>query len=59
MNRGIEDAVKCGVPEEYVHQIMRTYIPVDDDEEDEERGNMAEFARGQAERFKDESGVLE
>jgi len=59
MNRGIEDAVKCGVPEGYVDQIMRTYIPADDNEEDEERGKMAEFARGQAERFKDESGILE
>lgn len=66
MNRGIHDALECGVPEEYVKEVMRGYIPSDDDEDGdkdgkkkEEREKMAEFARGQAARFRDESGVIE
>ncbi|CAA9961918.1 GGACT domain containing protein [Pyrenophora teres f. maculata] len=64
MNRGIEDAVKCGVPGAYVKTVMRVYIPADDDDDDDDddegkREKMAEFAKGQAARFRDESGVLE
>lgn len=55
MNRGIEDAVKCGVPESYVRDVMRVYIPAD---EEGEREKMAEFARGQAAEFRDESGAF-
>ncbi|RMZ73402.1 AIG2 family [Pyrenophora seminiperda CCB06] len=76
MNRGIEDAVKCGVPGGYVEEVMRRYVPADDGEDDdddhdkggkkkkegktkkEERKKIAQFARGQAKRFKDESGVI-
>ena len=53
MNRGIEDALGCGVPEEYVEGVVRGYIP-----EDEVEG-VEEFARGQARGFRDESGVIE
>ncbi|KAH7070949.1 hypothetical protein FB567DRAFT_538991 [Paraphoma chrysanthemicola] len=56
MNRGIEDAVSVGVPEGYVDAVMRKYIP--GEREEERDGEMAEFARGQARQFKDESGVF-
>ncbi|KAF2850529.1 hypothetical protein T440DRAFT_499080 [Plenodomus tracheiphilus IPT5] len=57
MNRGIDDAVKMGVPEEYVEQVMRRYIPA------EEKGkkvskSIEDLAKGQAARFTDESGVF-
>jgi gamma-glutamylcyclotransferase len=52
MNQGIADAVKLGVPEGYVREIMRGFIP-----QEEEEG-MAEMARGQAREFRDESGVF-
>lgn len=54
MNRGIDDAVKMGVPVEYVESVMRKFIPPD------EGGSksMEEKARSQAGRFKDESGVF-
>ncbi|EUC44014.1 hypothetical protein COCMIDRAFT_99394 [Bipolaris oryzae ATCC 44560] len=57
MNRGIEDAVKCGVPEEYVRGVMRAFIPEDDG--GKEGGEMGEFAKRQAAGFRDESGVIE
>lgn len=53
MNRGISDAVKVGVPEKYVDEVMRKYIP-DDEGED----GMEGFAKEQAARFRDESGVF-
>lgn len=61
MNQGITDAVKLGVPEEYVRDVMRKYIPAqeDDDGKEGERERMAEFARGQAAEFRDESGVFQ
>ncbi|CAN9349305.1 unnamed protein product [Alternaria alternata] len=61
MNQGITDAVKLGVPEEYVRDVMRKYIPAqeDDDGKEGEREKMAEFARGQAAEFRDESGVFQ
>lgn len=55
MNQGIADAVKMGVPKEYVKHVMREYIPV---EEEEARKSMEEFAANQAAQFKDESGVF-
>ncbi|KAH7062863.1 hypothetical protein BKA63DRAFT_572873 [Paraphoma chrysanthemicola] len=58
MNRGIEDAVSVGVPEGYVDAVMRKYIPGEKEEERDGDGEMAEFARGQARQFKDESGVF-
>ncbi|CAI9636071.1 hypothetical protein GT037_001095 [Alternaria burnsii] len=61
MNQGITDAVKLGVPEDYVRDVMREYIPAqeDDDGKEGERERMAEFARGQAAEFRDESGVFQ
>ncbi|KAI4662597.1 uncharacterized protein J4E79_004888 [Alternaria viburni] len=61
MNQGIADAVKLGVPEGYVRDVMRQYIPAEEDEEGKEgeREKMAEFARGQAAEFRDESGVMQ
>lgn len=61
MNRGIEDALRMGVPEGYVREVMRGFIPADEDdegEEDVEKGRVAEVARAQAMEFKDESGVM-
>ncbi|KAH4125087.1 gamma-glutamylcyclotransferase [Parastagonospora nodorum] len=52
MNRGIEDAVECGVPGGYVEGVVREFIP-----EDEVEG-VEEFAKGQARGFRDESGVI-
>jgi gamma-glutamylcyclotransferase len=54
MNQGIADAIKLGVPKGYVKEVMRKYIPVE-----EEDGEVAEFARGQAAEFRDESGVIQ
>lgn len=61
MNQGITDAVKLGVPEDYVRDVMRKYIPAqeDDDGKEGEREKMAESARGQAAEFRDESGVFQ
>lgn len=61
MNQGITDALKLGVPEDYVRDVMRKYIPAqeDDDGKEGERERMAEFARGQAAEFRDESGVFQ
>jgi gamma-glutamylcyclotransferase len=61
MNQGIADAVKLGVPEDYVRDVMRIYIPAEDEDEGREgdREKMAEFARGQAAEFRDESGVFQ
>ncbi|CAN9324916.1 unnamed protein product [Alternaria alternata] len=61
MNQGIIDVVKLGVPEDYVRDVMRKYIPAqeDDDGKEGERERMAEFARGQAAEFRDESGVFQ
>ncbi|KAF2035142.1 hypothetical protein EK21DRAFT_96918 [Setomelanomma holmii] len=58
MNQGIEDALDLGVPEGYVEAVMRRYIPAPGKDGGEENGEMAEFARGQAMQFKDESGVF-
>jgi gamma-glutamylcyclotransferase len=53
MNQGIRDAAKLGVPEDYVREVMRVFVP-----EGEEEEGMAEVARGQAAEFRDESGVF-
>lgn len=62
MNRGIEDALKCGVPEAYVNDVMRPFIPALTGELDgawRERLSVAEEkAIRQAMRFEDESGVF-
>jgi gamma-glutamylcyclotransferase len=56
MNRGIDDALKMGVPEQYVRNVMREFIPA---EETGERRSMEEFAMAQAAQFRDESGVFQ
>ncbi|KAG9203411.1 hypothetical protein G6514_002778 [Epicoccum nigrum] len=56
MNQGIRDALALGVPEEYVRDVMRKFIPEGDGEQEREIG---EFAKTQAARFKDESGIFE
>jgi hypothetical protein len=56
MNQGIRDALALGVPEEYVRDVMRKFIPEGDEEQEREIG---EFAKTQAARFKDESGIFE
>ncbi|CAO2652771.1 Nn.00g021820.m01.CDS01 [Neocucurbitaria sp. VM-36] len=56
MNQGIADAVKMGVPEQYVKDVMRKFISP---EEGERRKSMEEFATKQAASFRDESGVFE
>jgi gamma-glutamylcyclotransferase len=62
MNQGIADAVKLGVPERYVRDVMRKFIPAGEEEDagkEGEKEKMAEFARGQAAEFRDESGVFQ
>ena len=48
MNCGIKDAVKEGVPKEYIEQVLRKWIPEDEDED------AKEVALRQAESFVDE-----
>ncbi|GAB7351274.1 hypothetical protein MBLNU459_g1692t1 [Dothideomycetes sp. NU459] len=48
MNMGIRDAVREGVPEEYVESVMRTFIP------DVETEGMRSVAERQAVEFRDE-----
>jgi hypothetical protein len=57
MNQGIRDALERGVPDDYVRDVMRKYIPESGDNQDD--GKMEEFAKTQAAQFKDESGVFE
>ena len=59
MNQGIRDAMERGVPEEYVKDVMRKFIPEEVDEGDGKKEEISEFAMTQAARFKDESGVFE
>nr|POE54512.1 gamma-glutamylcyclotransferase [Quercus suber] len=40
MNMGIRDAVHEGVPQEYVDQVLRKYIPDNDDNDDEDDKKM-------------------
>lgn len=57
MNKGIADAVKMGVPEGYVEDVMRKFIPMEKGEGDGK--GVREFAEGQAKEFRDESGVMQ
>ncbi|KAJ4362993.1 hypothetical protein N0V83_010110 [Neocucurbitaria cava] len=70
MNKGIADAVDMGVPERYVEEVMRKFIPEpvgegkgerDDKTKSMEdlRKSVEEFAARQAASFRDESGVFE
>ncbi|KAF2164478.1 hypothetical protein M409DRAFT_25356 [Zasmidium cellare ATCC 36951] len=49
MNMGIKDALKEGMPNEYVKQVLREYIPEREDEE------VVEVAKRQALDFQDEN----
>lgn len=51
MNRGIDDAVRMGVPKAYVEEVMRTFIP----EDQGGRKSLEEKARRQAVEFIDEN----
>ncbi len=51
MNQGIEDALKEGVPKEYIERVMRKFIPESDGEDEESR----ELALQQARRFVDDN----
>lgn len=53
MNRGIEDAVKMGVPGAYVKEVMRRFVIADGGEE--KRKSLEEKARRQAVEFVDEN----
>ena len=53
----VRDAVERGMPKKYVKDVMRNFIP--DDGESEGRKSLEGFARKQASRFEDESGVFE
>lgn len=53
MNRGIEDAVKVGVPRAYVKEVMRRFIPGDAD--GKKRRSLEDKARRQAVEFVDEN----
>lgn len=53
MNRGIDDAVRLGVPREYVDQCMRRFIPPDKKEEQD--GKVQELAIKQAGQFEEEA----
>ncbi len=48
MNMGIQDGVNEGIPQDYVNQIMRPFIPA------EGMKNVEELARKQALSFEDE-----
>lgn len=55
MNQGIADALRMGFPERYVTEVMRKFIPA---EQADESNSLAQFAKGQAVQFKDESGIV-
>lgn len=50
MNQGIKDALKEGLPKEYVKQVLRKWIP-----EEESDAHVSQLARRQAAEFGDES----
>jgi gamma-glutamylcyclotransferase len=58
MNKGIVDAVKMGVPKDYVDEVMRRFIPESGGEGAGKREEMEAKALRQATRFEDESGVM-
>ncbi|KAF2637473.1 hypothetical protein P280DRAFT_457933 [Massarina eburnea CBS 473.64] len=55
MNKGIEDAIKMGVPHNYVKKVMRKFIPKEGEEK--ARKSLEEKALRQADEFVDESGI--
>ena len=48
MNMGIQDGVRQGIPQDYVDQVLRQFIPIRDNAE------VEELARRQALKFEDE-----
>lgn len=55
MNRGIDDAITMGVPVAYVKEVMRPFIPAEEDAGN--RKSLEEKARKQAVEFVDEGHV--
>lgn len=55
MNMGIRDAMKMGVPKEYVDEVMRKFIPDDNKEGEAKRKSTEEMAMRQALEFVDEN----
>jgi gamma-glutamylcyclotransferase len=55
MNRGIEDALKLGVPQSYVDRVLRKFIPVDETLKEAELKQALE----QAKEFRDDSWKLD
>ncbi|KAM7201951.1 hypothetical protein V8F20_004659 [Naviculisporaceae sp. PSN 640] len=64
MNMGIKDALEAGFPKRYVEEVLRKWIPEEEEEDsvdDREGGDKIkarELALQQARAFKDESGVI-
>ena len=55
MNQGVADAVKAGIPEEYVKGVVRKYIPEEEGGgAGEGDGNVRALAEQQARKFEDE-----
>ena len=54
MNMGIKDALKEGVPEKYVQEVMRKFILDVEDEHSQLWESVAALARQQALSFKEE-----
>ncbi|KAK1758553.1 gamma-glutamylcyclotransferase [Echria macrotheca] len=54
MNEGIRDALREGVPRDYIDSVLRKYIPVEDEADDAAR----DLSLRQAVSFVDESGVF-
>ncbi|KAG8526374.1 uncharacterized protein KY384_000367 [Bacidia gigantensis] len=50
MNMGIHDAIAAGVPRSYVDEVMRRFIPPQEDED----GGARQLAEKQAENFEEE-----
>ena len=53
MNKGVEDAVRCGVPESYVEGVVRKFIPVVGEEGGKVDDEVKNVARRQAVEFVD------
>ncbi|KAF1913325.1 hypothetical protein BDU57DRAFT_581965 [Ampelomyces quisqualis] len=60
MNRGVDDAVRMGVPGGYVVEVIRRFIREDGEVDGESvgHGEAKEWAEKQARGFRDESGVF-
>lgn len=57
MNMGVRDALRAGVPREYVDGVLRRWIAEEEGGEEGDGERVRELARRQAASFEDESGV--